>query len=99
VLVLFRERLALMLESDDARFANWDQDATAVERRYGESDPAVVSSELVAAGEALADAFEAVTGDQWHRTGLRSDGSVFTVATFAQYFWHDVAHHLVDVGA
>lgn len=99
VLVLFRERLALMLTSDDARFANWDQDATAVERRYAESDPAAVSAELVIAGEALAGAFEAVDGDQWHRTGLRSDGSTFTVATFAQYFWHDVAHHLVDVGA
>lgn len=99
VLMLFGERLELMLTADEgeARFANWDQDATAVERRYAEQDPSVVAHELTAAGERLADAFDAVPSDAWGRVGLRSDGSVFTVETFAQYFWHDVAHHLVDV--
>lgn len=99
VLVLFAERLRLMLTADEgeARFANWDQDATAVEQRYAEQDPAVVARELTAAGEHLAAAFDAVPADAWGRVGLRSDGSVFTVETFAQYFWHDVAHHLVDV--
>ena len=97
VLVLFDERLALMLTDDDARFGNWDQDATAVAERYGTQVPAVVADELEAAGERLASAFDAVPADAWGRTGLRSDGSRFTVATFAQYFWHDVAHHLVDV--
>ena len=33
------------------------------------------------------------------RTGLRSDGSEFTVLTLGQYFLHDLAHHLVDVRA
>lgn len=100
VLVLFDERLALMLTSDGAdgaRFDNWDQDATAEQDRYGEQDPATVAAQLAAAGERLADAFDAVPADAWDRTGLRSDGSAFTVTTFAQYFWHDVAHHLVDV--
>jgi hypothetical protein len=28
---------------------------------------------------------------------MRSDGAVFTVETFLQYFLHDVIHHLWDV--
>jgi hypothetical protein len=38
-----------------------------------------------------------VTGDQWQRTGNRSDGARFTVETFARYFAHDPVHHLYDV--
>ena len=36
----FDERLGLMLTEDDPLFPNWDQDATAVEARYDEQDPA-----------------------------------------------------------
>src|SRR4051794_40296035 len=32
---LFAQRLALMLAEDGAEFANWDQDATAIEDDYG----------------------------------------------------------------
>jgi hypothetical protein len=35
VCALFRDRLGLMLEEDDPLFANWDQDATALEEDYG----------------------------------------------------------------
>ncbi|MDQ1422824.1 MAG: hypothetical protein QOD72_322 [Acidimicrobiaceae bacterium] len=99
VFTLFVERLELMLAQDDAHFANWDQDATAIEARYGDQDPTVVARQLVTAGEALADRFTAVAGDQWSRTGVRSDGAVFTVETFARYGAHDPIHHLWDVGA
>ena len=47
---------------------------------------------------ALADRFDLVEGDQWERTGVRSDGAEFTVASFAMYFIHDPIHHLHDVG-
>ena len=46
---------------------------------------------------ARAGRFEGVTGDQWQRTGARSDGARFTVETFARYFVHDPVHHLYDV--
>ena len=59
----------------------------------------MVATEIVMAGNRLADAFDAVTGDQWARTGVRSDGVAFTVDTFGRYFIHDPIHHLVDVGA
>jgi hypothetical protein len=96
---VFDGRLALMLAEDAPRFANWDQDATAVAERYGEQDPTVVGGELREAAASVAAAFGSVREDQWTRTGRRSDGSEFTVLTLGQYFLHDLAHHLVDVRA
>jgi hypothetical protein len=57
----------------------------------------VVSAELTAEGEQAAASFARVEESQWGRTGLRSNGSEFTVLTLAQYFLHDVVHHLADV--
>jgi len=94
---LYDERLALMLEHDDPTFPNWDQDVTAVEDRYGEQDPAVVVTDLEAAGARLADSFAAVSGEQWQRIGNRSDGAEFTVDSFAHYLLHDPVHHIWDV--
>ena len=94
---LYLVRLNLMLEQNDPLYPNWDQDETAVADRYNEQDPIVVSVELATAGEALAEAFEALQGDQWTRPGRRSDGVSFTVETFATYFVHDPIHHLHDV--
>jgi hypothetical protein len=97
VLRLYDYRLSLMLAQDDPLYPNWDQDETAVAERYGEQDPAVVSAELTEAAEAIAERFSAVSGDQWSRTGRRSDGAQFTIGTFARYFIHDPVHHLHDV--
>jgi len=94
---VFTQRLARMLAEDDPLFANWDQDATAIEQRYHEQPPQRVSDELAEAGANLADAFAAVDGDAWARTGRRSDGACFTVDTLARYLLHDPAHHLWDV--
>ena len=96
---LFDTRLGMMLATDGVRFPNWDQDETAVTDRYGEQDPSIVAVELVAAGDAIAASFAAVTDDQLGRRGIRSDGAEFTIETFARYFVHDPVHHLWDVGA
>ena len=96
---IFAERLRLIVTLENPLFANCDQDAAAVEKRYWESDPAEVSREIAVAGEKAANAFEAVHDDEWQRPGRRSNGSVFTAGTLAVYFLHDVEHHLVDVGA
>ena len=56
-----------------------------------------VGVELTAEGEQIAASFARVTEEDWVRMGTRSNGSVFTVLTFAQYFLHDVVHHLHDV--
>ncbi len=86
-----------MLTTDGPRYPNWDQDATSVEDRYAEQDPATVAAELEAAAELLARRFAQVSGDQWARTGFRSDGAEFTIETFARYFIHDPLHHYYDV--
>jgi hypothetical protein len=94
---LYDERLALMLRDEDPTFANWDQDETAVADQYSSQDPGTVVIELADAAARVAASFEAVRPDQWSRTGRRSDGAVFTVASFARYFIHDPVHHLHDV--
>ena len=98
VFALFTERAESMLTQDDPLFDNWDQDATALATRYWEADPATVSGQLAASGVRLADLYAGVTGEQWDRTGRRSNGSTFTVATLGTYCVHDVVHHLHDVG-
>lgn len=95
----FDERLALMLNEIDPAFENWDQDATAIEDRYDLQNAAVVANELHEAGLSLADRFGSVAGEQWLRTGFRSDGSAFTIESIAKYLMHDPVHHLWDVGA
>ena len=87
-----------MLDRDAPVFENWDQDETAVADRYGEQDPATVAAELTAAGASFAAAYAQVPSDAWERTGIRSNGSEFTVLTLGQYGLHDLRHHLWDVG-
>jgi hypothetical protein len=90
-------RLGRMLQEDNPRFDNWDQDASAVADRYDLQDPATVAGEIVSTATALADRYDAVTGPQWSRPGTRSDGAEFTVDSFGRYVLHDLVHHIVDV--
>ena len=94
---VFDERVALVLAEDGPTFANWDQDETAVAGRYAEQEPALVAAELVAAADRVAARYAGVPADAWERTGVRSDGSRFTVAGLGRYHLHDVVHHRWDV--
>ena len=93
----FQQRLELMLEQDDPTFANWDQDETALAERYWEQDPAVVATEVTESGADLADAYTRVGEGDWTRTGVRSNGSTFTVDSLGRYLLHDLFHHVWDV--
>ena len=95
LLDVYHERLQLMLTVDGASYANWDQDATALENRYDLADPDEVLRDLKAGGDRLATLFDTV--ENWARTGYRSDGAEFTIDTFSRYLLHDVVHHLWDV--
>jgi hypothetical protein len=94
---LYDRRLQMMLDQNNPRYPNWDQDASAIEGRYAEQDPVQVLAELQEAAESVAQRFDGVTGEQWARTGTRSDGARFTVESFARYLIHDPVHHVNDV--
>jgi SAM-dependent methyltransferase len=94
---LFHERATAMLVEHEPSFANWDQDATALEKRYDQQVPAIVGPTLVAAAYAVADVYASVPDDDWGRKGFRSDGSVFNIASLGRYHLHDIEHHLNDV--
>jgi hypothetical protein len=94
---LFAERTSSMLDQDGPRFANWDQDETAVRERYWAQDPAAVADELAESAAAAAAVFDRVPAAGWDRRGYRSNGSEFTVASIGRYHLHDVIHHLHDV--
>ena len=94
---IFSARLALMLGQDDPRFANWDQDDTAVGARYDLQLPDQVGPELAEEADRVAATYDGVAGDAWQRTGTRSDGSRFTVESLGRYHLHDVVHHVWDV--
>jgi hypothetical protein len=94
---VFEQRVQAMLLEDDPQFANWDQDAAAIEDDYGSQDPETVARELAEAAKIVAAAYDAVEGDQWDRPGTRSNGSVFTIETLGRYHLHDAVHHIWDV--
>ena len=97
VCLLFWQRLGWTLQQDDPEFEDWDQDATALEKHYAGQDPRRVAVELEAAAGLMATYLDTIQPSQWPRTSRRGDGSVFTTATLAQYFLHDVEHHVWDV--
>lgn len=92
-------RLAQILDArgDLVTFADWDQDAAAVQGQYWRCDPRVVEREVTDALGAASAAYGLPGGRQWGWPALRSNGSRFTAETLAQYFAHDVQHHLWDV--
>jgi hypothetical protein len=98
VLLVFGQRLGQLLTEPSPRFQNWDQDATAIAERYWEADPATVADRLAAAAGHLAGLWPKVRPEEWQRTGTRSDGTVFTVASLGGYLVHELRHHLHDVG-
>ena len=97
VYLRFDQRLSLMLSVADPTFENWDQDATAIEDRYNDQDPAAVLTQLGAAAAVLVQRIDRIGADEWDRPGRRSNGSMFTVESLLRYLVHDPVHHLWDV--
>ncbi|MGB8857866.1 MAG: DinB family protein [Ilumatobacteraceae bacterium] len=94
---LYLSRLEMMLRETGPTFPNWDQDETAIKQQYHRQNPVDVAGELHAAAGMLAARYATVYGDQWQRTGFRSDGAAFTIDSFTRYMVHDPVHHVHDV--
>lgn len=97
VYTLAAERITKMIKKNAPTFADWDQDAAALQGDYRSADVDKVSYDLAVNAGKVADLLDKVRGDQWDRTGMRSDGAAFTIGSFAVYMLHDVSHHLWDV--
>ena len=94
---IFGLRARLIQDQDNPVFANWDQDQTALEKRYWEAEAVDVAREIEQEGVVAAQVFTGLTEAQWSRVGRRNNGSVFTMETLGLYYLHDVEHHLWDV--
>lgn len=97
VVTVFDGRVLRLLTEDEPRFANWDQNVTAIEDDYAAQQPADVATDLAAYAERLALRLSEVRENDWQRAGLRSDGAVLTVAAVARLLNHEMRHHLYDV--
>lgn len=98
------QRLELILsdggpDRGPVQFANWDQDATALQKEYWKASASVTAVLVRERSEAAAEAWARPSGDEWSWTALRSNGSEFTAESLGQYFLHDLHHHLKDVNA
>jgi hypothetical protein len=97
VFEVFEKRLREMLKSrKPPTFRNWDQEQAAIEGDYANADPAKVAYELATRAGKYADVIDRVSGDEWDKQGVRSDGAAFTVESLTRYMLHDVEHHLWD---
>lgn len=94
-----RERLQLVLAGggEPVSFADWDQDAAAIENDYASRTVAELQQALTPAAAMAAQAWMVPQGAQWQWPALRSNGSRFTTMTLGQYYAHDLVHHVWDV--
>ncbi len=88
------QRLNLMVTQDSPTFPNWDQDAAAIEQQYNRQNPEDVERKLLQNLEDSARLFGSIPPEHRQHRGLRGNGAAFTVQTLAEYFVHDLEHHV-----
>jgi S-DNA-T family DNA segregation ATPase FtsK/SpoIIIE len=100
VLDVQRARIALALAEDVPTFEPMGREERVVALRYDEQDPSVVITAIAANADAAASAFEALTPEQWRRTGIYSYPEVVErpLRWIGQHTVHELHHHLLDVG-
>lgn len=94
---VFAVRVELMRSEHEPRFPDWDGEAAAVAGDYNARDPQLVATDHATAAARAAELFASLDEDAWQRTGRRGDGHVFTIASLADYWLHELYHHLHDV--
>lgn len=97
VLVVLGRRVALAISHDGAEFEWWDHDASVVEERYNDQDPAAVAEVLLANAAAFVDGLpKTIDSPEWDHSGGRPDGARFTIDGLARYALHEIHHHRID---
>jgi hypothetical protein len=69
-------------------------------RGWNDEAPEAVAESFTAVAERLASLLESLSGEQWERVGLSSegDGAERTVRVLAERAVHEGHHHLLDIG-
>ncbi|MGD6980937.1 MULTISPECIES: DinB family protein [Citricoccus] len=94
---LLGERVKAIRDQEAPEFADWDGDAMAVKLAYWAADPGTTWEDLGRTTRRTVSVLESVPAGARDRTGRRSDGVEFTVASLGQYIGHEMEHHLHDV--
>ncbi|WOP19446.1 DinB family protein [Raineyella sp. LH-20] len=97
VSLVFTTRVEQMRSEDTPTFVGWDGEAAAIAEDYNARDPRSVAADYETATHRAAEFFASLEEDAWQRPGLRADGKRFTIATLADYWLHEIHHHLADV--
>ncbi len=95
---IFARRVEQMGDTENPTFSDWDGERAAVDGDYNARDPRLVASGIDAALRQAAGLFDRLDAEAWSRPGMRGDGKRFTITTLADYWLHEVHHHLADVG-
>jgi hypothetical protein len=93
-------RVALALAEDLPTFAPMRREERVVEDRYDEQDPGTVADQLAANAEAMAEALEALSPEQWARRGIYTypEPTERDLRWIARHTVHEGRHHLLDIG-
>lgn len=93
----YAERIDLVLTEDRPRLEPFDWDAHTADQRYHDRRPADVLAGVRATCGRLSAVLQALTGPEWAREGIGSDGSARSVGRLADRAGHEAHHHLRDV--
>ncbi len=88
----YHVRIPRIINEDLPALVSWDNDAT-----FAACDNSVdiqdLATQFMAAREKTVAMFEALTPEQWHRTGIWPDGSEVDLAWVAEkVLWHSLDH-------
>lgn len=91
--LIFYNRAKMMLEQNHPQLPAYDHEAMAIDKKYQDEELAYVYYDLKASREQFAALFEAMTDEQWERTGIHPERESFTMTdALMQVGLHDLSH-------
>ncbi len=100
VLDVQEQRIAQTLQEDRPTYRPMGREERVLDLAYNDQAPAEVATAIAANADRVAAAFEALTPEQWSRTGMYAypEPAERDLLWIGQHTVHEVHHHLLDVG-
>jgi len=100
MLAVQTERVVIAQREVDPVFVPMGRDERAVENRYNEQDPQLVSAQLADAAETFASLLDGLDAAGWERTGTYNypEPALRAVEWIAIHTTHELLHHRGDLG-